>query len=144
MLNTDPVKYDSEGGTVIIKFSDTKTDTQGERPLVLKRIINQNHTDSVSLTWVTLFGRHEKVVNEISDRVYYIIDGEADFELDYVIDDGMIFHEQGSVTGGDVVLIPKGIPYVFEGHMTYVVLNSPGYVPDSDRVVPGGFSPLAR
>ncbi len=128
MLNTDPVKYDSEGGTVIIKFSDTKTDTQGERPLVLKRIINQNHTDSVSLTWVTLFGRHEKVVNEISDRVYYIIDGEADFEIGD--------SEKGSVTGGDVVLIPKDVPYVFEGHMTYVVMNSPGYVPDSDSIVP--------
>ena len=117
-----------KGGTVIIKFSDTKTDTQGERPLVLKRIINQSHTNSISLTWVTLFGRHEKVVNEISDRVYYIIDGEADFE----IGDG----EKGSVTGGDVVLIPKDVPYVFEGHMTYVVMNSPGYVPESDSIVP--------
>ena len=29
----------------------------------------------------------------------------------------------------------EGVPYVFEGHMTYVVMNSPGYVPDSDRVV---------
>ena len=128
MLKPDPVQYDFKGGAVIIKFSDTKTDTQGERPLVLKRIINQRHTDSISLTWVTLFGRHEKVVNEISDRVYYIIDGEADFEIGD--------SEKGSVTGGDVVLIPKDVPYVFEGHMTYVVMNSPGYVPDSDRVVP--------
>ena len=113
---------------MIIKFSDTKTDTQGERPLVLKRIINQSHTSSISLTWVTLFGRHEKVVNHISDRLYYIINGEADFEIGD--------REKGSVTGGDVVLIPKGVPYVFEGHMTYVVANSPGYVPDSDRIVP--------
>jgi len=128
MLKPDPAQYEFKGGAVIIKFSDTKTDTQGERPLVLKRIINQRHTDSISLTWVTLFGRHEKVVNEISDRVYYIIDGEADFEIGD--------NEKGSVTGGDVVLIPKDVPYVFEGHMTYVVMNSPGYVPDSDRVVP--------
>jgi mannose-6-phosphate isomerase-like protein (cupin superfamily) len=113
---------------MIIKFGDTNTDPQEGRPLVLKRIINQSHTDSISLTWVTLFGRHEKVVNEISDRVYYIINGEADFEVGD--------NEKGSVTGGDVVLIPKGIPYVFEGHMTYVVMNSPGYVPDSDKVVP--------
>ena len=111
---------------MIIKFSETKTDTQGERPLVLKRIINQSHTDRISLTWVSLYGRHEKVVNDISDRVYYIIDGEADFDVN---------GETGSVTGGDVVLIPKGVPYVFEGHMTYVVMNSPSYVPDSDRVV---------
>ena len=62
---------------MIIKFSETKTDTQGERPLVLKRIINQSHTDRISLTWVSLYGRHEKVVNDISDRVYYIVDGEA-------------------------------------------------------------------
>ena len=113
---------------MIIKFSDTKTDTQGDRPLVLKRIINQSHTDSISLTWVTLFGRHEKVVNTISDRVYYIVDGEADFENGD--------NEKDSVTGGDVVLIPKDVPYVFEGHMTYVVMNSPGYVPDSDKIVP--------
>ena len=112
---------------MIIKFSDTQTDTQGERPLVLKRIINQRHTERLSLTWVSLYGRHEKVVNDISDRVYYIIDGEADFEIG---DD-----EKGSVTGGDVVLIPKGVPYVFEGFMTYVVMNGPAYVPDSDRVI---------
>ena len=113
---------------MIIKFSDTQTDMQGERPLVLKRIITQRHTERLSLTWVSLYGRHEKVVNDISDRVYYIIDGEADFEIG---DD-----EKGSVTGGDVVLIPKGVPYVFEGHMTYVVMNGPAYLPDSDRVVP--------
>ncbi len=111
---------------MIIKFSDTQTDTQGERPLVLKRIINQSVTPSISLTWVSLYGRHEKVVNDISDRVYYIIDGEADFDVG---------GELGSVTGGDVVYIPKGVPYVFTGHMTYVVMNSPGYVPESDRVV---------
>ena len=83
---------------------------------MLKRIINQSHTDRISLTWVSLYGRHEKVVNDISDRVYYIIDGEADFDVN---------GETGSVTGGDAVLIPKGVPYVFEGHMTYVVMNSP-------------------
>ena len=111
---------------MIIKFSDTPTDTQGERPLVLKRIINRSHSDLISLTWVSLYGRHEKVVNDISDRVYYIVDGEAEF---------VVGEERGSVSGGDVVLIPKGVPYVFEGHMTYVVMNGPGYVPDSDRVV---------
>ena len=33
------------------------------------------------------------------------------------------------------VFIPMGVPYVFEGHMTYVVMNGPGFVEGSDKVV---------
>ena len=56
-------------------------------------------------------------------RVYYIIDGEAEFKVG---------DNTGKVESGDHVLIPKGIPYEFNGEMTYIVINGPAYVKGSD------------
>ncbi len=110
---------------MIFKFSDTDTEAQGNS-LVRKRIITQTHTEQISLTWAFMYGAHEKVVNDLSDRAYFIIAGEGNFEVG---------DEKGPVNGGDVVLIPKGVPYAFDGHITYVVINAPGFVPGSDHAV---------
>ncbi len=76
---------------------------------------------------MNIWGRHERVVCDRSDRVYYIINGSAEFQVGGDTPD--------RVRAGDVVFIPMGVPYVFEGHMTYVVMNGPGFVEGSDRVV---------
>jgi hypothetical protein len=43
------------------------------------------------------------------------------------------------VEAGDAVFIPRGTPYEFGGEMTYLVINAPAFVPDSDRVLPSVF-----
>jgi uncharacterized cupin superfamily protein len=113
---------------VIIKLDDVPDINQPPRPLIMKKVINRDqHSDLISLTWVRIWGRHEKVVCERSDRVYYIIDGQAEFQVGQ--------DPPVRVTGGDVVFIAKGVPYVFEGHMTYVVMNGPAFLEGSDTVV---------
>jgi hypothetical protein len=112
---------------MIIHLADVPDLLQPPRPLHMKKVVNQSLSERISLTWVNIWGRHEKVVCDLSDRVYYIIDGSAEFQVG---DD-----PPGRVSSGDVVFIPRGVPYVFEGHMTYVVMNGPGFVEGSDRVV---------
>ena len=112
---------------MIIHLDDVPDILQPPRPLRMKKVINLSLSELISLTWVNIWGRHEKVICDRSDRVYYIINGSAEFQVG---DD-----PPGRVTSGDVVFIPRGVPYVFEGHMTYVVMNGPGFVEGSDRVV---------
>ncbi len=103
---------------------------QEPRPLVLKRLINiDEHSTSLSMTWVRIWGHHDRVVNETSERAYYILSGTGRF----LIGDA---DEPEPVTDGDVVFIAAGTPYEFDGEMTYVVVNGPAYATDSDRVLP--------
>jgi mannose-6-phosphate isomerase-like protein (cupin superfamily) len=118
---------------MIIRGSDLPETPQEPRPLALKRVINiDEHTDQISVTWVRLWGHHDRVVNPISDRVYYVIEGEAVFQ----VGDGAPFE---TVRAGDFVFIPRSVPYEFEGEMRYIVVNGPAYRTDSDQVLPAAF-----
>jgi mannose-6-phosphate isomerase-like protein (cupin superfamily) len=119
---------------MIIHPDDLPETPQEPRPLALKRVINiDEHTPDISVTWVRLWGNHERVVNEISDRVYYIIEGAARFQ----VGDGTPVE---TVAAGDFVFIPRNVPYEFEGDMRYIVMNGPAYRTDSDKVLPPAFS----
>ncbi|HEU0073836.1 MAG TPA: hypothetical protein VFS30_07475 [Dehalococcoidia bacterium] len=114
---------------MIIHLRDMAETPQEPRPLVLKRVINvDEHSANLSLTWVRIWGHHDRVVNEASDRAYYIIGGSGRFQ----VGDGAV----EAVGEGDVVFIAAGTPYEFDGEMTYVVMNGPAYATDSDRVLP--------
>ena len=79
-----------------------------------KRVVKiDEHPDQISVTWGRLWGHHDRVVNEISDRVYYIIEGSARFQVG---DDTPI----ETVEAGDFVFIPQHVPYEFEGEMRYI------------------------
>jgi mannose-6-phosphate isomerase-like protein (cupin superfamily) len=82
------------------------------------------HGPDVSLTWVRLDGPHRRLRTDRSTRVYYILDGNASF----VLGDDPPF-ETGA---GDVVVVPRGVPYAFEGSMTYLVVNGPAFVDGDD------------
>ena len=114
---------------MIIKAKDLPEITAEGNPLVMKKVIHRaQHGEGISVTWVKIWGHHQKMVCDISDRAYYIIDGEGEFQVG---DDG----EWGQVTTGDYVFIPRGVPYVFEGHMAYLVMNGPAFLPGSDQVL---------
>jgi len=82
------------------------------------------HGPDVSLTWVRLDGPHRRLRTDRSTRVYYVLDGNASFALG---DDPPF--ETGA---GDVVVVPRGVPYAFEGSMTYLVVNGPAFVDGDD------------
>jgi mannose-6-phosphate isomerase-like protein (cupin superfamily) len=110
---------------VIVRLQDVPDITEEGYPLVMKKIFYRGqHSDNISVTWVKLWGHHKKMVCHASDRAYYIIDGEGEFQVG---DD-----PSGKVSGGDFVFIPRGVPYVFDGHMTYLVMNGPAFMPGSD------------
>lgn len=118
---------------MIIRPNAMPESPQEPRPLVLKRVINiDEHTADISVTWVRIWGHHDRVVNAISDRVYYIIDGDGRFQ----VGDGAPIE---AVSAGDFVLIPKNVPYEFDGNMRYVVMNGPAYRTASDQVLPPQF-----
>lgn len=79
----------------------------------------------LSVTWVELAGRHRRLKTLRSTRVYYVLDGEAQF----VVGDGDPFVARR----GDAVVIPRGTLYEFEGEMTYLVVNGPGFVDGDDE-----------
>jgi mannose-6-phosphate isomerase-like protein (cupin superfamily) len=82
------------------------------------------NTDSLSLTYIKIFGRLRRIRCDESDRAMFIVEGHAIVKVGD--------EEPAHVTAGDFVLIPKGTPYEFKGNLTYVVVNSPAYREGSD------------
>jgi mannose-6-phosphate isomerase-like protein (cupin superfamily) len=118
---------------MIIRPDDIPETLQEPRPLALKRVVNIDaHTDQISVTWARLWGYHDRVLNQISDRVYYIIEGSARFQ----VGDGTPVE---TVKAGDFVFIPRDVAYEFEGEMRYLVMNGPAYRTASDIVQPRTF-----
>jgi mannose-6-phosphate isomerase-like protein (cupin superfamily) len=111
---------------VIIHLEGLPEITAEGYPLVMKTVIRRAaHSQDISVTWVRIWGHHKKMVCDISDRAYYIIDGEGEFQVGD--------EEPGKVHAGDMVFIPKAVPYVFDGHMTYLVMNGPAFLSGSDQ-----------
>jgi len=115
---------------VIIHPEGVREEPQEGRPLVLKRLIHAGeHGPNLSVTWVRIAGHHDRIVNSVCDRAYYVIEGSGRFQAG----DGAPVE---NVSAGDFVFIAHGMPYEFEGEMTYLVMNSPAFKPGSDRVLP--------
>ena len=110
----------------VIRFGEQDEFGQGDLPLVMRRLLAADrHTDAVSITWVSIWGRHERLRTDVSDRAYFLITGTARFQVG---DDPW-----EDAAAGDVVLIPASVPYEFEGTCTYLVINAPAYHPGDDR-----------
>jgi mannose-6-phosphate isomerase-like protein (cupin superfamily) len=111
---------------MLIQLNDVPDVTAEGYPLVMKKVITrETHTPDISITWVKIWGHHRRMVCDISDRPYYIIEGNGEFQLG---DD-----EPFAVTAGDFVFIPRGVPYEFSGDMTYLVMNGPAFLEGSDQ-----------
>lgn len=118
---------------MIIHLEDAPLESQPERALVLRRVVNaEMQSSAISVTWVSIAGHHDRIVNHESDRAYYVIDGAGRFQ----IGDGAPIE---SVAAGNFVFIPRGMPYEFEGEMRYLVMNGPAFRAGSDAVLPSAF-----
>jgi mannose-6-phosphate isomerase-like protein (cupin superfamily) len=110
---------------MILRGSDIETEAEPENAILFKRMVRRDlHGPDLSLTWVRLEGRHLRLVCHESERVYYILEGSAAFALGE--------DAAQTVDAGDVVVIPRGTPYGFEGRITYLVMNGPAFRPGSD------------
>lgn len=91
---------------MIIKAEDAPEMREENYPLIAKKIIHrETHIAKTSATWVSIWGYHKKMVCDVSDRLYYIIDGEGEFTVGRM--DWARFP-------GDDVFIPRGVPYFFD------------------------------
>lgn len=80
------------------------------------------HADSeadLSITRVRLEGHHRRLRTDASTRIYAIVEGGGTVTVG---DD-----RPRPVADGDVVVIPRGVPYHLDGPLTYLVLNVPGF-----------------
>jgi mannose-6-phosphate isomerase-like protein (cupin superfamily) len=115
---------------MIVHLEDVPPEAQPERSLVLRRAITAGaHSPAVSVTWVRIDGRHDRIVNHESDRVYYVLEGSGRFQ----VGDGA---PAEAVAAGDFVFIARGTPYELEGAMRYLVINGPAFRAGADIVLP--------
>lgn len=113
---------------MLIRVEDVPEIREEGYPLVMKKVIHRDaHSKDISITWVEIWGHHQRMVCDVSDRPYYIIEGTGVFQLGE--------DEPFPVSGGDLIFVPRGVPYEFSGQMTYLVMNGPAFLPGSDRVI---------
>jgi len=66
-------------------------------------------------------GHGGKIISETISHIYYILEGEGEFEID-----GEIYH----ATKGQVVEIPKGHVFDYKGKMKMILLLEPPFSPE--------------
>ena len=83
-------------------------------------------SEHISLSRYKFRGTYRGMYNEVSDRIFFIINGEI---TNFRVGDEVY----PTVRKGDVVFIPKGIAYAWDwGELEYLVMNGPAFKPGSD------------
>jgi len=95
--------------------------------LVMRKLVAAVHGGDISVTHVRLDGVHRPLRTLRSTRVYYVLEGSARFAVG---DDPPV-----DAHAGDVVVVPRGVAYGFEGTLAYLVINAPAYVEGDDFYV---------
>ena len=109
---------------MLIRREDADEIAAPRDAVVMRTIVTPAHEAGMSVTWVQLAGRHRRLRTDRSARVYYLLDGSATF----ILGDEPEFEARQ----GDVVVVPRGVPYEFHGEMTYLVINAPAFVEGDD------------
>lgn len=81
---------------------------------------------SVARFWVT--DRHGKVYNEVSDRIYLVLNGSGWFEIDGARHD---------VSKDDVVMVPRMTHYDYGGDLELFLVHAPAYERERDHDLEG-------
>jgi mannose-6-phosphate isomerase-like protein (cupin superfamily) len=80
---------------------------------------------SFDLVIGSLNGDHPTVVNRVSDRAYYFLDGAG------VVSVGT---QKFDVVTGDTIKISRGTPHSLRGSMQYLIITSPPFYPANEEV----------
>lgn len=93
--------------------------------LFLRTLVTAAQTDGdVSVTWVQLAGRHRPLRTARSTRIYATLTGTITMQLGA--------EESVEVHAGQLCVVPRGVAYRLWGTGTYLVINSPAFVPGDD------------
>lgn len=101
------------------RFHDAESTAEPDNDLQLRSLLAvEDGAVDLSITWVRIDGRHQRLRTDASTRIYVVIAGRGTVTVG---------EEPLAVDTGDVVVIPPGRPYHLQGDMTYLVLNHPGF-----------------
>ena len=119
---------ESASGALHRRLADVPAVAEEANALTLWPLLGA--TDSaadLSITRVRLEGHHRRLRTDASTRVYAIVEGGGTI----TVGDDL----PTPVADGDVVVIPRGVPYHLDGPLTYLVLNVPGFRDGDDVYV---------
>lgn len=100
-----------------VKKSDAVTRGEGT-DYKIENYITKDVCESVSLAVSSLNGTIPTTINKRSDRIYYFIEGYANFTFE----DQIIEAKEGSV-----IFIPSNTRYTMSGRFKAVLVNSPAF-----------------
>jgi mannose-6-phosphate isomerase-like protein (cupin superfamily) len=87
---------------------------------------NKENFPNASAAYFEVTGRHGKVKTSKSDRIYFIIDGEGEFNIN---------GESFKVVKTDVIIVPKNTPYDYKAIsdvLKLFLVHSPAFDPEAD------------
>jgi mannose-6-phosphate isomerase-like protein (cupin superfamily) len=111
--------------TKVVRLADVPAVSQPDNELLLRALVGAADTrGDISVTWVQLAGRHQRLRTTRSTRVYLVLTGAVTMQL-------------GSdapqlLEAGQLLVIPAGMPYELSGVGTYLVINAPAFEPGDD------------
>ena len=89
-----------------------------EKNYIIDNYLNKSFDMGYSVVRTHLDGKHPLMKNTISNRTYYIIDGNANFWVE---------DEKFALTKGDTLTIPKDTKYKFEGRFDSILISCPAF-----------------
>ncbi len=102
---------------IFIPFDKNKS-VEVEKNYIVDNYLDKSSNMGYSMVRTHLDGAHPRMKNTLSNRTYYIIDGNGTFEVD-----GEIF----KLAKGDTLTIPKDTIYKFEGKFDAILISCPAF-----------------
>jgi len=91
----------------------------------VNNLLTRNSSDNVSVGISEASNHSETTRNIRSDRVYYVLEGKLIVKK---------YNKEFDVNVGDLVFIPKNTEYYFEGTFKAVVINSPAFNTEDEKI----------
>jgi mannose-6-phosphate isomerase-like protein (cupin superfamily) len=107
-----------------MKFSLDKARKFGWKGLKGWAYNSKEDFENASAAYFELTGSHGEVKTTLSDRVYFVVEGEGEFEID---------GEKISVEKEEVVVVPKNTPYDYRakgGVLKLFLVHVPAFDPE--------------
>jgi mannose-6-phosphate isomerase-like protein (cupin superfamily) len=116
------------------RSADTTEVAEPSNGLVLWTLLRAaDSAADLSITRVELAGHHRRLLTEASERIYVTLEGGGTITVGQ--------DEPIELATGDVVVIPRGVPYHLDGPLTYLVMNVPGFREGDDQYLEPPASP---
>ncbi|MEO7350192.1 MAG: cupin domain-containing protein [Terrimesophilobacter sp.] len=111
--------------TKLIRTADAPVVEEPDNNLAMRALVSgADSGGDVSVTWVQLAGRHRRLRTARSTRTYAVLAGTVEVQVG---DD-----PPQVVEAGQLVVVPRGVPYELSGFGTYLVVNAPAFMSGDD------------